>query len=383
MTKLVRPAKVCLLLIFSLYLCGNVFSQVLRPVGEIAKASSQLVFWYDATSFIPGVSTNRNSFLQVTNTNAFEGVWVHVQLYRSFNNNPGAGFDGVVRCAEIDFVDFYTPNDTHEYNMENMILNRSDGGDPIPGQSAPNSKGFIIVTPIVSDTNNRAISFQHLTGTTGMIDQTLDTAYYLNAMGRDAVNFNTGAIIPDGTVLDGVNNGFVIIQPREISFNFFYGVADPPGPIFTIIPGVDLIGITFQDQYNDDDTLGYRAVAGETSWSPFIHDDRETRISCSLIQNTCFNNFGLGVHFSNPDIIPITQINGFIDSAEVCEGAILNVPDFNPFVSVMGWTKIIVQDYDPLENQFGVINITNAIITPPFLSFLELSNGYADWMFTK
>ena len=360
------------------------FSQIRKTVGEISKASSQLVFWYDETSFIAGISTNRNSFLQLTNTNEFEGVWVHVQIYRSFNNNPDAGFDEVVRCAESNFVDFYTPNDTHEYFMENMILNRSDGGNPIPAQSAPNTKGFVVITPIVSETNNRPISFQHLTGTTAMIDQSLDTAYYLNAMGRDAVNFATGNVESDGTVLDGINNGFVVIQPTEMSFNFFYGLADTPGPVFTIIPGVDVIGITFQDQYNDNDTLGYRAIAADTNWSPFIHDDMENRISCSFIQNTCFNNFGLGINFTDPNIIPVMQINGFIDGAEVCDGATLNVPTFNPFVSVMGWTRIIVGGYEPFQNQFGVINITNAVITPPILNnLLELSNGYADWMFVR
>ena len=102
-----RVASITLLVFLSLYLSTSAFSQIRKTVGEISKASSQLVFWYDETSFIAGISTNRNSFLQLTNTNEFEGVWVHVQIYRSFNNNPDAGFDEVVRCAESNFVDFF------------------------------------------------------------------------------------------------------------------------------------------------------------------------------------------------------------------------------------------------------------------------------------
>ncbi|NIS07487.1 MAG: hypothetical protein GWO07_01705, partial [Candidatus Dadabacteria bacterium] len=58
----------------------------------------------------------RESFLQVTNTDTANPYFVHVQV---FTVNE--------RCNENNFYDLYTPNDTHVYNMRNIIPN--DGGE--------------------------------------------------------------------------------------------------------------------------------------------------------------------------------------------------------------------------------------------------------------
>ena len=58
---------------------------------------------------------DRESFVQVTNLNSFDGV-LHVQIFDVSNN-----------CNENNFFDTYTPSDTHVYNMRDIQTN--DGTD--------------------------------------------------------------------------------------------------------------------------------------------------------------------------------------------------------------------------------------------------------------
>ena len=57
---------------------------------------------------------NRESFIQVTNTDN-EPTLVHVQIYNVAN-----------LCNENNFFDIYTPNDTHVYNLRNILSNDSN-----------------------------------------------------------------------------------------------------------------------------------------------------------------------------------------------------------------------------------------------------------------
>ena len=180
--------------------------------------------------------------------------------------------------------------------------------------------------------------------------------YGVHAMGRDAVDFITGDIITSGIELDGINNGFVVLQPEELFFNFDL----PNAP-----SAADIIGITFIDQYNADDTLGYRAIAGETTWSPFIHDSVETRSSCTPITNSCFNNFGLNGQ--------VPQLDLLVDNTQICGGASVNLdPNLN---RVLGWVRLLIDGYEPLQNQLGVVAYT-------FFTGGSIRAG-AEWMNVK
>jgi len=54
---------------------------------------------------------DRESFIQLTNTD-FENVIVHVQIFDVSNN-----------CNENNFFDTYTGNDTHVYDLRNILTN--------------------------------------------------------------------------------------------------------------------------------------------------------------------------------------------------------------------------------------------------------------------
>ena len=67
----------------------------------------------------------------------------------------------------------------------------------------------------------------------GNFTQGSSNSFEENAMGRDAVDLATGEIVADGTPLDGVTAGLVLLQPDEIIYELACGSP------------VDAVGITF------------------------------------------------------------------------------------------------------------------------------------------
>ena len=107
-----------------------------------------------------------------------------MQIFRSFDPaDPGPP----VHCDERDFFDFLTPNDTHVYDFRTPMFPKNEGetaattGEATTIDLAGSFVGFVIVTPVVSEADASAISFQHLIGATRS-----DQSFKLNAMGRDA-----------------------------------------------------------------------------------------------------------------------------------------------------------------------------------------------------
>ncbi|MCH8028988.1 MAG: hypothetical protein IH874_03540 [Candidatus Dadabacteria bacterium] len=98
------------------------------PTGKTTQQASQLVFWYDQDQD----DEDFQSFIQVTNASVDTPVWVHVQVFASSNPSPGDPATAVF-CQETNFNDFYTPQDTHIYDMDDVVtndpLNSFDVGD--------------------------------------------------------------------------------------------------------------------------------------------------------------------------------------------------------------------------------------------------------------
>lgn len=116
-----------LLFIFSfLFLPSIAWSGSSTPTNAIVvteQASFQLYYFWDLR--------DRDSYLQVMNTDGSSAV-LHIQTF-IVNNN----------CNEVDFYDFYTANDTHIYNMRDLITN---GGAPAGVVLPDNSYGFTVIT---------------------------------------------------------------------------------------------------------------------------------------------------------------------------------------------------------------------------------------------
>ena len=316
---------------------------VQAPTGISTRSSSQLIYYYD--------QEDDDSLLQITNTNDTEGVWVHVQIFRNEDTDTAVPGPEVV-CDERDFVDFLTPNDTHIWDLDDELFHKNIGEDGVtPGAQTTIdvedvTAGFVLVTPVNSESDLSAISFQHLIGTT--IED--DLSGLLNAMGRDAVDFSTGEILPDGTILDGVSGGFTVIQPEEILFDF---AGDNSGNF------VDLIGYAFKDNYGPAGLLGYNVLPGDVTWTSFMFDFRENPTSCGTKPVNCYIDLGLNENFDQDN-------TGVFDDL-LCAGIetpeydpIAGDPggDFDPVYDFFGWTRIFVSGLEELENHIALFSNT-------------------------
>lgn len=339
--------RTIILIILALFIANQAYAQITTPSGISSRSSSQLIYWYDLDF------ADRASTVQVTNTNDNNGVWIHVQIFRN-------GANGLV-CDERNFVDFLTPNDTHLYSLGQDEFPKNTGeAEGQQGESTtidlddPVTKGFVIITPVVSESDFTAISFQHLIGHFGLSNGT--NAFRINAMGRDAVNYSTGEIVPDNTPLDGTSNGFINLQPEELVFNNQGFVGN----------SAFIVGINFIDNYGDSGLLGYNIEPGSTTWNSFIFDWKEDPTSCGVKPDECFFSIGL-----NDDIV---DANTLIDDDVLCSGTSFSDIPFQGGVYgpiVLGWTRIFVSEYDDNENQLGLVGA------------LSGDQGGAKWMYTR
>jgi len=85
---------------------------------------------------------DRESYFQVTNINNEDGsffnqnITVHVQIFNVGQN-----------CNENNFFDVYTPNDTHVYNLRDILTN---DGNPSGVVLPENSYGIVVVSQVES-----------------------------------------------------------------------------------------------------------------------------------------------------------------------------------------------------------------------------------------
>ena len=78
---------------------------------------------------------DRESFVQVTNNDS-ESIILHIQIYNVAQN-----------CNENNFFDNYTINDTHVYNIRDILTN---DGNPSGVVLPEDAYGIVVVTPVNS-----------------------------------------------------------------------------------------------------------------------------------------------------------------------------------------------------------------------------------------
>ena len=322
-------------------------AQIVRATGNSTEATSQLIFYYD--------QAGEDSLIQVTNTNDTEAVTIHVQIFRSFNVSDIPLVNTI--CDERDFVDVLTPNDTHVYDLANANFPVNEGetaADPGNDTSidVTGTKGFVVITPVVSDVDFTAIAFEHMIGKS----QDDDFEFVVNAMGRSAVDFATESVVADGTPLDGVTNGYVVLQPDELVFQFQHEGSS-----------VDIVGIAFSDVYGPPGLLGYTVTPATVTWTPFIFDFVENPVSCGNRTIECFFTVGL-----NDDSAPNNTELFPVDDELLCAGTVTPEPavetDSDTDSSEFGWARIFVSGFGDFDNHIGF--------------FGEDNFSGASWMFT-
>ena len=317
---------------FFLFLPNFTQAQIIVNAGSDTEAASQLIYPYN-------LAAEPIAFLQVTNTSLQSEVNIHVQIFRSYDaDGPGAGAP-ITLCEERDFFDFLTPGDTHVYTLAtpNFPKNEGETAAPTPGLPTTinlllpvSTQGFVIITPVVSDVDATAISFQNLIGNV----TTFSFGGLINAMGRDAVDFATGDVVADGTPLDGTSNGFEVLQPSEL-------IAD----IGHFANSSEIVGIAFIDDYGPGGLLGYNISPGEVAWTSFIYDFIENPTSCGNNTVSCYLTIGFADNFPQ-----FTTANFIADA--LCSGVTIPITPV-PGATEYGWADLFVSGYDDFENHLA------------------------------
>lgn len=211
-----KLALILALIVFTAFTAVNVYA------GSTGSNSRVLYNETDAkVDVLVGVFDlrDRESFIQVTLVdlnNPAGGARAHVQIFNLAQS-----------CGENNFFDFYTENDTHLYNIRNIVTN--DGSNP--GFTLPdNSYGFVVISfephgdnpvdDIVQGIGNLRIvdanGFEYRTNLAGAGNNKKDKPHRDD--GKWWFNFNTeegvilsdifatpiGNIRDDGTFVEGV-----------------------------------------------------------------------------------------------------------------------------------------------------------------------------------
>lgn len=206
------------------------FGSDIPVIDQTDTGVDRLVAFYD--------TRGRDTFIQVTNTST-SGVNIHVQLFQT----PGT----VQQCEEIDFDDFLTGNDTHVYDVENLVTNTGiDVADVPTGQY-----GFAVISRSQGPTSS-------LIGMFRIIDES-GYEYRTNAAG-----------VEDGLADDSSNSviNFSAANGNSLS---------------------DLVGITFVDISSDTvyASPGVIASFGNPNNEVLIYDQVEFDTSCSSTSFSC------------------------------------------------------------------------------------------------
>ncbi len=119
-----------LILFFTTLSTVNIFAGTLQDIPETDSGDFQLAGFFDLR--------DRESFIQITNTDSDpSGRTIHIQLF-DVNN----------LCNENNFFDNYTPNDTHVYNIRDIITN---DGNPSGVVLPSNAYGVFFATYLDAD----------------------------------------------------------------------------------------------------------------------------------------------------------------------------------------------------------------------------------------
>ena len=231
-----------LALLFSFTTFDNSYSGGLSlPNSETDTNVYQLYSFYDLRG--------RESFVQVTSPDT--AVTVHFQV-----------FDVSNLCIENNFFDSYTPNDTHVYNLRDVLTN---DGDPSGIDLADGAYGFVVVTAVLGQ-GLPADTDANIIGNFRVID---DSGY----------EYRTNS--QNGTLLTDLNGN---------QFTFNYSSAGG-------INESDVIGITVNNIESGEVTASLSGVTFDTN----LYNNNEVPFSCSNTTFSCTENtFEYGINDALP-----------------------------------------------------------------------------------
>ena len=267
----------------------------------------------------------RDTFIQVTNTSE-SAISIHVQLF-----DVGSPFG---ECAPCDFPDVLTPNDTHVYNIEDIVRN-IDGTPRCP--VGEGTYGSMVISLVPNPNNNDPI--YPLIGMFRIIDE-LGYEYRTNSAGQEVdISFSAGSA---NGVSELVN--FSEANGHNLS---------------------DLVGITYiETSPSNVVSKGVTATfggLGDTIEEVMIYDEIEGPTSCGQVDFSCaVGQMDKAIDNSLP--------NSKGENNRICNA---NTLDFN----TAGWVDLPFFGFSCSAAAGG--NLSGECVThdPFFVGFLGLNNG--------
>ncbi|MEM7008875.1 MAG: hypothetical protein AAF462_07035 [Thermodesulfobacteriota bacterium] len=198
---------------------------------------------------VPFDTRERDTFIQVTNT-ASEKVNIHVQVF---------DVNSIFReCEECNFDDMLTENDTHVYDVENMVTNSgpgiTNGGEEECSRPA-GTYGFVVISLEAGFPRSSLIGMFRIIDEAGY-------EYRANAAGTE------------DTIFQDISQGMVVNFSRANGHNL-----------------ADLIGITYRPENERSVSAAPNIITTFGSQSPFdevlIWDEDEDDTSCSPTTFAC------------------------------------------------------------------------------------------------
>ena len=176
---------ICMFFSVLIFSTSGVFSSTGEYVPETDAASDILIGFFDLR--------DRETFVQITNIDGAESETVHVQIFDVSNN-----------CNENNFFDTYTPNDTHVYDLRNIITNDGNpSGVVLPDDAYgivsfyrtpdPANESYELIGNLRIEDNN---GYEYRSNLAGQSEETRSSDY-------STFNFNTesGIILSDIIVI--------------------------------------------------------------------------------------------------------------------------------------------------------------------------------------
>ncbi len=214
---------------------------------------------------------DRESFFQVTNVNNPDGstfnenITIHVQVFNVGND-----------CIENNFFDVFTPNDTHVYNLRDILTN---DGDPSGVVLPENAYGVVVVSQVISEGGPIVEGPGSLIGNFRVVDD-LGYEYRTNAAGISNLDQQTG---------------FGFFGDNEYSFNY----NTKGGVTLSDVVGIQVNGIFTENGEVDISNITDNFVAMDID----IYDLNEVPFSCRNIIFSCVDQ-------DNPRLQELLEFSG-------------------------------------------------------------------------
>ena len=324
----------------SLFLLLFFFILVIHPLN--LRAGGDVVFPLPDTDAINDVTTrtaaifyvfdlrDRETYIQFTFPDVSANGIAHIQIFDVSNN-----------CNENDFFDNYTPNDTHTYNMRDILTN---DGNP-SGVALPDGSYGIVAISSAAVTAQGSVNAEPGFGNLRILDS-------------NGYEYRTNAVQYANTL------GSEGIGPSEIRSSYF-NFNNQGGVTFS-----DVIGVTVLQIFVDGGPLNFewQALPVQEIFFPFdidIYDLNEVPFSCRDVVFACVDE-------DNPLLPEILENSGI--SVASSEYGINNAVTHSKGGELLCPGNIVPEGTVVLTPE-GIEDIDFSIPESFFTAFIGLNNG--------